>query len=132
MKQFFKITSFKIVLSLAIVILIVAGVFLYNNSRIVTEQGVEVKTNFLVKVLHQFSDIILFPVRTINTPIAKIFLRNYDSGTEIDLSNPIINYGWLLFLLLFLIPLLIEVYIISCMFSYLRNKLKIKKPNNNK
>ena len=124
MKNFFKITSFKITLSLAIVILTIAGVFLYNDARIITEQGIEVKANFLIKTLHQFSDIILFPVRAINAPIARIFLRNYNTGTEISFSNPIVNYGWLLFLLLFLIPFLIEVYIISCIISLLVNKFK--------
>jgi hypothetical protein len=117
MKNFFRVTSLKVILSFVILIIAALGFLLHRSIFSVSETGIEVKQNVAIEALYQASNIILFPVRLISNTVIGDFTKNYTTGTEIPPSNPI-NSG-LLFLIFFFLPLLIEVYVISCIIDFL-------------
>lgn len=115
MNKFFKLTSFKIILTIIITIIPFITELIYSRSTIVYESAIKIQTSSAVMILHQVSNILLLPVRFVNS----LFLTLY--GKDFLVSNGSLNI--LLFPIYFAI-LLIESYILSCLFSFIIDKVQ--------
>ncbi len=126
MKQFFKFTLLKLVLVLIIMILPFIGMLLYDQSTIISEETLKIEAPLGVEALYQISNIILFPVRAITTPLQKLFGENYFRNISGELA-PSLPYVSLLLSSIFLLLLFIESYILSCLIFFFITKIKNRK-----
>ncbi|MBU4056437.1 hypothetical protein KJ695_00820, partial [Patescibacteria group bacterium] len=113
MNKFLKLTPFKFILTIIITIIPFIAELIYGRSITVYENAVKIQTSFGVMILHQISNIILLPIRFVNS----LFLTLL--GKNLLVSSVFLNI--LLFLIYFAI-LLAESYILSCLFSFIIDK----------
>lgn len=115
MNKFFKLKSFKIILTIIITIIPFIAELIYGRSITVYENAAKIQTSSAVMILHQVSNTLLLPVRFVNS----LFLTLL--GKSFLFSN--VSLDILLFLIYFAI-LLIESYILSCLFSFIIDKVQ--------
>lgn len=113
MNKFLKLTPFKLILTIIITVIPFIAELLYNRSITVYENAIKIQTSFGVMILHQISNILLLPVKFVNSLFLKLL------GKGLLLSN--VSLDILLFLI-YLAILLIEGYILSCLFSFIIDK----------
>lgn len=123
MKQFFRFTIFKLILTLIIFVVPFIGMLLYDRSAVISEETLKIEAPFSVEILYQISNIILLPVRVITAPLQKLFGENYFRNISGELA-PSLNYVNLLLSSIFLLLLFIESYILSCFIYFIINKIK--------
>lgn len=127
MKQFFKFTFFKLILALIIAILPLVGGLLYNNRSIVPEnETLRIEASWGVEALYYVSNILLLPLRFITAPFWKLFGEDYFrsiSGKELPPSFFYIDWSLAFIFFLFLF---IESYFLSCLISFLVNKISTR------
>lgn len=115
MKKFLKLTAFKIILTIIIVLAAFGGNLLYSSSITVIEDKI-VEPNLTIRTINFVSNIIFYPARLINNLfITKSFIDNL-------IINGSQNYIILLFLFSFLLPVILEAYLISCIISTFINR----------
>lgn len=115
MNKFFKLTSFKIILTIIITTIPFVAEIIYGKSTIVYENAVKIQTSSAVMILHQASNILLLPVRFVNSLFLTLHGKDFlTSSGSLDI---------LLFLIYFAI-LLIESYILSCLFSFIIDRVQ--------
>jgi len=113
MNKFLKLTPFKLTLTIIITIIPFVAEIVYGKSITVYENAVKTQTSSVVMILYQISDALLLPVRFVNSLFLKLLGKNFlVSNVSLDI---------LLFLVYFAI-LLIEGYILSCLFSFIIDK----------
>lgn len=122
MNKFLKLKSFKIILTIIITTIPFIAELIYGRSITVYENAAKIQTSSAVMILHQVSNTLLLPVRFVNS----LFLTLL--GKSFLFSN--VSLDILLFLI-YLTILLVESYILSCLFSFIidevQNSTKNKK-----
>jgi len=125
MKQFFKFTFFKLILTLIITILSLAGNLLYGRSIVPENETLRIEASWGVEALYCISNILLLPPSLITAPFWKLLREDYFrsiSGKELPLPDPFYYIDWILAFIFFLF-LLIESYFLSCLIFFLINKI---------
>ena len=112
MRQFFKFTFFKFVLTLILSFLPLLTGFLYSRSAVLNEKGFKIEPTWGMKTLYSVSEILSAPL----SPLQNFFVK-LGKTTE----NP---YFFLVYVLPFVyIPFhLAYFYLLSCFASFLVNK----------
>lgn len=115
MNKFLKLTPFKIILTIIITTIPFIAELIYGRSIIVYENAVKIQTSSAVMILHQVSNTLLLPVRFVNSLFLKLLGKNFlFSNISLDI----------LLFLIYLTILLVEIYILSCLFSFIIHRVQ--------
>jgi len=110
MKQFFKFTSFKLILTILILVLPLIGGLLYGSSIVPWEEKVTIEANWGVKAIYYISEALFCPF----IPLQNVLWEIYSSS------------GLPLYFIL--LPLFEAYsYLLSCIISFLVNKISAAK-----
>lgn len=128
MKQFFKFTFLKLIFAIIITVLPLIGNLLYSRSIVLENETLKIEASWGAKALYYVSNILLLPPRLITAPPWKLFRGDYFrsiSGKELPLPDPFYYIDWISAFIFFLF-LFIESYFLSCLISFLVNKISTR------
>ena len=110
MSQFFKFTSFKLILTILILVLPLIGGLLYGSSIVPWEEKLTIEANWAVKIIYYMSRVLFSPFNPIRNILWQIYLSS----------------GFPIYFIL--LPLLVAYsYLLSCIISFLVNRISTPK-----